>query len=607
MPVLKKTMTSTTEKKYGLITAILILAAFLRILGIWHGYPYSFYPDEAHFVKRALSFGSLDFNPHWFHKPAFYMYVLFFEYGVYYVIGKIAGLWSTVSDFAVSYVKNPGPFYIIGRITTVLFSLGSILAVYRIGERYFKPGTGIVAALLLCLSFGHVAASQDIKADTPAMFCAIISMLFLLGYVKDYKLSNLILASILAGVGTATKIYSCVMLVPIVIGIIVVQRETAVNIGQKMHKIIFYGCIVLIIFFTAFFICSPYHFLDPLGRQATFGFIDTTVEKINHLFGAEKTVDPESFLGERAGLFEGSISYIKVLLATKGMGIIAGISFVGLVYLLSHISKQVFIFLTYPVLFTGISIYYFPGYAEPRHQLPIYPFLVVCGGTLIAAVAGKEGLRKKIAIAILLLSLAHPLYKIIERDIHVARLDTRNLAKTWIESNIPSGAKLLMDNNGPQLLTSDKFLKEKMARALKANPSGQFTAHYGTLLNYQLLAAKDSITYDIEFIRIQWWREKEEQPGVYYATSEYDLDMGNPLKAVGVMPYRFYKKNGYDYIIVTSDKYRTFLENDSQKSIRYPSFHKFYKTLFENGLLIKEFRPEIMKSHGPIVKIFKVS
>ena len=40
-------------------------------LGIWHSYPFSYYGDEVHFVERALSFGSFDFNPHWFHKPAF--------------------------------------------------------------------------------------------------------------------------------------------------------------------------------------------------------------------------------------------------------------------------------------------------------------------------------------------------------------------------------------------------------------------------------------------------------------------------------------------------------------------------------------------------------
>ncbi len=90
------------RNKSNIIFLILLLAVTLRILGIWHSYPYSFYPDEAHFVKRALSFGSLDFNPHWFHKPALYMYILFFEYGLYFVIGKILGAWNSVSGFAVS-------------------------------------------------------------------------------------------------------------------------------------------------------------------------------------------------------------------------------------------------------------------------------------------------------------------------------------------------------------------------------------------------------------------------------------------------------------------------------------------------------------------------
>ena len=132
LPKITKTTSSNSNR---LLWTILLLGALLRLLGIWHGYPFSYYPDEAHFVKRALSFGSFDFNPHWFHKPAFFMYVLFFEYGIYFLFGKLAGLWNTVSDFATTYIVQPGPFYLIGRLTSAFFSLATIYLVFRIGEK----------------------------------------------------------------------------------------------------------------------------------------------------------------------------------------------------------------------------------------------------------------------------------------------------------------------------------------------------------------------------------------------------------------------------------------------------------------------------------------
>ena len=172
------------KNKLYYLYAILALALFLRLLGIWHGYPYSYYPDEAHFVKRALSFGSGDLNPHWFHKPAFFMYLLFFEYGLYFVFGKLVGFWQSIDEFAVSFVKNPGQFYLIGRLTLVAFSIGTIVVTFLIGERHFRGQTGLFGALLLALSYGLVAASQNVKADIPAIFFASFSTFCLLNYIE---------------------------------------------------------------------------------------------------------------------------------------------------------------------------------------------------------------------------------------------------------------------------------------------------------------------------------------------------------------------------------------------------------------------------------------
>lgn len=242
------------------IVFIILLGALLRLIGIFHDYPYSFYPDEAHFVKRALSFGSGDFNPHWFHKPAFYMYILFFEYGLYFVIGKIVGLWQTVADFAVYYIKNPGSFYIIGRLTTMLFGLATIGCVYIVGERHFKKNVGLIGALLLSLSFGHVAACQDIKADIPAAFFAFLSMLFLLNYVQSEKNKHFLIAAGIAGMGTATKDYPIVMMVPIVITIFAFNMKKKEGLSKIFCQFALHLSFALIAFWAMYFICSPYNF-----------------------------------------------------------------------------------------------------------------------------------------------------------------------------------------------------------------------------------------------------------------------------------------------------------------------------------------------------------
>ena len=263
---------------------ILLIAAFLRILGIWHGYPFSFYPDEVHFVKRALSFGSFDFNPHWFHKPAFYMYLLFFEYSVYFLIGKCVNLWGSVSDFAVSYVLNPGPFYIIGRLSTTLFGLFSLFMVYLTGKKFFSKTSGTIGALLLALSCAHVASCQDVKADIPASFFAILSMYFLLSSFSSSQKNTLLLSAAAAGLGAATKVYPIVMLIPLFLAILLLGKGNSEPLKKKLMTIIGWSTLAFATFWLSYFLGSPFSFLDPLGRESVFGHALYTFQKILLLF-----------------------------------------------------------------------------------------------------------------------------------------------------------------------------------------------------------------------------------------------------------------------------------------------------------------------------------
>ncbi len=603
-----ETLESNSKKA---LLGVFLLAVLLRLWGIWHGYPYSFYPDEAHFVKRALSFGSGDFNPHWFHKPAFYMYLLFFEYGLFFLVGKLLAVWGSVSEFAVLFIKNPGPFYIIGRVTTTLFGLGTIWVAYLIGERHFRKSVGIVAALLLSVSYGHVAASQDIKADFPTVFFLALSIFFLLNYVSSKYIKDFILASMFAGIGTATKAYPIIMLPILVVAVILVQNERETNsTANKTGTAIALSSIGIFVFYLSYFVCAPYNFIDPLGRETTFGPFFKLVRTLSPIFGGDKVVlvHPGDFIGQRMGLFQGAVDYLRKLINTDGMGIVVfGVGILGVLYLIiRRPNKRNFIFLSYPILFAIISVITNPGYAEPRHQFPIYLFLAVSGGAFVVWLAEMSHPRQWFVYGLILICLSWPLFSIIERDIFISRTDTRNIAKAWIENNIPAGSKLLMNENGPRLMKNEDQLKELMDKAKQAIPTGQFTAHYDTYTKYQILAAKDSITYDIQEIRFPWWRESEIKEGVHMLTSDYDADMGNPLKPVGVKAYSYYLKNSYEYAIVSSEAYGSFFI-DNQVSRNFPSFKRFYKELFEKGNLIKEFSPKDGNRPGPVVKIFQLT
>src|SRR6185295_16229594 len=71
------------------LAAVLLIAAALRLWGLFHDLPFSYFGDELHFMKRAAALGTGDLNPHWFHKPAFLMYILAGVDGLYYLAGRL--------------------------------------------------------------------------------------------------------------------------------------------------------------------------------------------------------------------------------------------------------------------------------------------------------------------------------------------------------------------------------------------------------------------------------------------------------------------------------------------------------------------------------------
>jgi len=609
-PKVQKSFLQVPQQQWFLIGGILLIAALLRFLGIWHDWPYSYYRDELTFVKRSLAFSAFDFNPHWFHKPAFYMYLLFFEYGLFYLVGKVIGLWETAVEMAVSYIRNPGPFYVLGRSLTTLFSLGTLIMVYKIGEEHFKRHVGLIAALLLTLSWGHIEASQNVKADIPASFFGIFSMYFLLNFLNKKNIKDFILSAAIAGIGTATKYYPIVMLLPLLGVALVTSIGSQERLGQKMIKWLSLTLLALFAFYAAYFICAPFNFLDPLGRHDTFKGFYKLYGKISTLIvGSSVDKAPSDFFVYQMSYWEGFIDYVATLTAKRGMGMLIGIiSIIGFLILPFRSFMTRAFFMLYPVIFIFVAIFLSPGYSDPRHQMPIYPFLAIGGGWLIVLLAGTSRTRQRIVYSLFLISLLIPFTTVVERGIVVSKKDTRQLAKEWVEKNVPANSRLLLADNGPHFLKNEATLQREVdlkaeLKEIVAQSPGQFTTHYNRFIGYQKLANDGQIAYDVTEFRFPWWLESFKEEAPTHLTTEHDIDMGNPLRPHGVHPYRYYVDQGYEYVIINHHRYEVYILKGKG---RYPTFLKFYEDLFEHGNLVKEFRPDDDKRPGPIVQIYKL-
>jgi 4-amino-4-deoxy-L-arabinose transferase-like glycosyltransferase len=590
---------------------ILLLGGILRFWGISHGFPYSYYPDEAHFVKRALSFGSGDLNPHWFHKPAFFMYLLFFEYGIFFVLGRIAGMWNGVEAFAVSYVLNPGPFYLIGRSTVAFFGLGMVFLVYKAGSRLWHRRAGLLAAVFLAAAPGQAWVAKDVKADVPCAFFTLLSACLLLRFAQEKRNRDLWLSAVAAGIGVATKTYTLVMVVPMIAAVLLRRKETGGRWAAALRR----GGAVVLVVYGVFFLASPYNFLDAQGRFDTFSKFYLLAGKVGRALGmepkgvfqapegfAEDIHNPDHSFGVYAA---GAADYARNL--SDGMGLpsflMAGAGI--LLFCFRERRWNALIFFVFPVIFVGISVFLHPGYADTRHQVPVHPFLALWAAGVVVFME-KKGMPASVTAALLGVALAFPVWETADHNRTISRQDPRNLAKEWIETHIPSGAKMLVDENGVQLLRSEDALREMIRKAQEADPEGQFTAHYDRYLEYQRMAAHGRTAYDVQYIRLPWWRDREVSAGEHALVSEFDRDMGNPLKPVGVNSYETYVREGNAYAVVHSRMYDQFVR-DTDRAKRFPSFARFYRDLFQRGRLVRTFSPDGPPARpGPTVKIFRL-
>jgi 4-amino-4-deoxy-L-arabinose transferase-like glycosyltransferase len=596
----------TGRRRWLLLGGVLALGLAVRLWGIDKGLPHSYYPDEAHLVKRSLSFGSGDLNPRWFHKPAFYMYILFFEYGCYYAVGRLAGAWSSVGDFAVGYILDPGPFYLIGRLSGVLFGLATIWVVFRIGERRFERDSGLLGALLLALTCGAVASCQDVKEDIPAGFFATLSMLLLLK-VPDGSSKYAYFSAVAAGMGYAVKAYPIVMLVPILAAVFLRAWDERASLLRAALGALRASALVLLCFTLAFFACAPFSLLDPLGRESTFFNFERAYMALQKILGHAVEATPDAHYTNRVGIWGGLLDYLAVLLSPSGMGpVIGSVSLLGLVYVLLRGGRKGLLLCLYPLAVGAASVVTYPGYASTRHQVPMYPILALCGAMLVLWLARLAASRARLVHALYFAALLHPLVVIGSFAVENGKEETRNVAKKWIEANIPAGTRILQDENGPPLLLGEERILELLEKAKGQDPKGQFTAQFPTYLRYQLKAARRHVAYDIHEIRRAWWKAEEAEKGIEEEYSEYDRDYGNPMRPIGVEDYDYYLENGFKYAVVHSRSYGPYyIEGSRARQVRR-KYADFYDVLFQRGRLVARFSAESRGLAGPEVKVYEL-
>ena len=373
-------------------------------------------------VNHALAYGTGDFNPHYFQLPPLLSYLLFFIYGVFFLIGKVTNLFASTEGFALYFLKDPTVFYLLGRFfLSLLPGLLNIYLVYRIYSIFFKRPGALFSALLMSVVFLNVINSHYLYHDMLMISFILLTYLRLLRLEKCYSLRNYIYAAIFLGCAIATKYNAALMAAPFLITHIFLMKKQKVS----LRGIIF----------------SKYLWLSFLATVATFILLNPFA-----LLGFREFIT--SFSKQTAAAWNmGWFHHIGYSLK-EGIStpiLISGI--IGLISILLLEGKRAAIFLSFPVVFYTVLVFYSQPFS--RYVLPLIPFLAMGSAYILYGVIFKYFKNQKAKIALVLFTalLATPTtIKSIDADNILRKKDTRIISAEWIKDNVPIGSRIACDD-----------------------------------------------------------------------------------------------------------------------------------------------------------------
>ena len=365
-----------------------------------------------------------------------------------------AGLHGRWSDYRSMYeAHNWALAYLVARWTSAVFGTATVLAIYAAMAPLFGLGAALIAASLVAVSTIHVLSSKFATTDVAAAFWVTLACAMILRIAHGGRWRHYLAAGVFCALGFATKYPAG----GTVIGIAVAHLEAwSLNRPRRpLFSALSDRRLYLAIGVAALagFCAGPYLVLDwhqtirDLRDQWANVMIIGVVNRYGWPFLMLQAL-PICFGVILEFLIVGGILW-GVLRAKPGALALA--AFIAIEFLMLSRAHRVFF----------------------RYLLIPFPAMVILAAAfasdLTALAAAKVG--RKLTIAGAALVFAAITVPFLARDIEVnqllLRVDTRILARQWIETHIPDGSVIAITSN-----TGD-FGKPQLSAGYRLVPMGE--------------------------------------------------------------------------------------------------------------------------------------
>jgi hypothetical protein len=432
--------------------AICAAGAALRVWAIHYGLPGVYNPDEIPILNRALALGSNHLNPHNFLYPSLYFYALFVWEGLFFVVGRLAGWFQSLAAFQGAFFIDVSPFITSGRLLTAAFGTLTIPVTYRFASTLYGRAAGLVAAVFLAAAPFAVRDAHYIKHDVPAAFFCALTLMAMAPIVVDPARARTtrawLIAGACAGLAMSTHYYTILIVAPIIAASI--TEASRVGGPKRAFTLLVWAGVASTI---AFFAATPFILIEP----------QTAVRDIV----AVRQIDVDrAVTGTHA--FGSLVPYLRMLAGDAIGWPVALIGAIGVVWAVVSDRHRGWLVASFPIAFLAFLANTVPMNRYVNAMLPSMAvaaaFVVVRVAAWAGARPGPSGVQGRVGAAtvLALLAVVPGAVGSVRSDEFYAQPDTRALATTYIEREVPSNASVLIQPYSVALRRTDASLSEAL-------------------------------------------------------------------------------------------------------------------------------------------------
>ncbi len=399
--------------------------------------PYAGHIDEAHRIDPALKILKTgDFNPGYFHKPSFPIYLTAAGLTAGFIIeasqGKIRSPRQVISKDP-AYYDHPGMVKTAKQLFILLSSLAVFFTAYAAYTAYRQRVLLILPALLIPFSTHYLTQTYEyINVNIVGAFFIAATLSYLFTNLKQPGLiKKAVIPGLFCGLVISSKYNFLVIYLPCFLTILLYERAHLLSRSILLVSVSALTVIIL----------NPYFILDLPH------FLEDTAYQVNHYLhqghrGYEGTPGGSQFS-----------YYIRSMVDEFGIGAFL-FSLLGLIYMIKLDWKKALIFISYPL---GMLLLMSASKANFLRNLTavymLWPVFTVMGMLFFYQLLGKimhrqqklsaqtqKQLRFGITGFLLLISLPYG----VVADFIKSTPDSRNQAVNWIRQHIAKHSTLVV-------------------------------------------------------------------------------------------------------------------------------------------------------------------